>query len=201
MWCTILFCHYDAPFWFSIQMDMSAKARDRAKTRNAIVDGFRHCLPATQQYLINNPPAVSKMSATRNIEGKPITAAWLLWRFSPLGPLGHKERQWNVACAVCLLLLGGFWCLVVVWLLLFCLKGHFLLIALYPTRNFFLSNFQPSGTFDFICFQTLSLLVPGVICGNAGACVGSWNDRSPCSSSQAIDAGSHVECWGSMNGL
>ena len=58
------------PFCSGIQMDMSARAQDRAKTRNAVVDGFRRALPATQQYLINHPPAVSKVSATRNIEGK-----------------------------------------------------------------------------------------------------------------------------------
>ncbi|XP_076472311.1 uncharacterized protein LOC143301802 [Babylonia areolata] len=49
-------------------MDLSSKARERSKTRNIIVDGFRRSLPVTQQYLINNPSAPARIPATRKIE-------------------------------------------------------------------------------------------------------------------------------------
>ncbi|KAL8578235.1 hypothetical protein ACOMHN_040996 [Nucella lapillus] len=49
-------------------MDLSSKTRERSKTRNSIVDGFRQSLPATQQYLINNPTPLARLPHTRKIE-------------------------------------------------------------------------------------------------------------------------------------
>ncbi|KAK7093209.1 protein ELYS-like [Littorina saxatilis] len=59
-------------------MDQSGKARERAKTRNTVVEGFRHALPATQQYLINHPPSSSTLNATRKVDvvrPKPLSTA------------------------------------------------------------------------------------------------------------------------------
>ncbi|KAK7496763.1 hypothetical protein BaRGS_00011972, partial [Batillaria attramentaria] len=69
-------------------IDMSLKARDRTKTRNVIVEGFRLSLPATQQYLINHPPAMAKTPFTRRIE---------VMRPKPLSTMVTKcvERQVN----------------------------------------------------------------------------------------------------------
>lgn len=59
-------------------MDVSAKARDRSKTRNAVIDGYRHSLPAAQQYLISHPPSSAASIVTRKIDvprPKPLSTA------------------------------------------------------------------------------------------------------------------------------